>query len=314
MCVASCLEGASTGFEHQAVFYRSAEELIGSVLPFVRAGLDRGEPALVALPAGRLAAVAQALGPDASRVELVEMERLGGNPARIIPAWRRFVEEHRGAGQVRAVGEPGWAGRREAELSEVTLHEALMNLAWDGAAGWRLMCPYDASALPAYVLDDALRSHPLTQGASSGHVGYAGHQHARDRFAAPLTAPPPHTDLLPFGGDDLAGLRSSVATLARHAGIAGDALDDLVLATHEVATNSILHGGGAGELRAWAEPGAFVVQVSDAGVIEDPLVGRDHAPDLDEGGRGLWLANQLCDLVQVRSSAGGTVVRIYAWL
>ena len=314
MCAASCLEGASTGFEHQAVFYRSTDELIGSVLPFVRAGLDRGEPALVALPAGRLAAVARALGPDVSRVELVEMEELGGNPARIIPAWRSFVAQHDGAVGVRGVGEPAWAGRRDVELTEAALHEGLINFAFDGGPRWRLMCPYDASALPAYVLDEALRSHPRTQGASSGHVGYAGHQHARERFAAPLTAPPPQADLLPFGGDDLAGLRSSVATLARHAGIAGDALDELVLATHEVATNSIVHGGGAGEFRAWAEPGAFVVQVSDAGVIEDPLVGRDHVRDLDEGGRGLWLANQLCDLVQVRSSVGGTVVRLYAWL
>jgi len=314
MCAASCLEGASTGFEHRAVFYRSTDELVDSVVPFVRGGLACGEPVLVALPPDRLAAVEQALGSDASHVELVDMYRLGRNPARIIGEWRRFIEEHRDAGQVRAVGEPGWPGRREAELSEVALHEALMNLAWDGGAGWRLLCPYDASGLPAYVLDEALRSHPLTHGVSSDQVGYAGHQHARERFAAPLTAPPPQADLLPFGGDDLAGLRSSVATLARHAGIAGDALDDLVLATHEVATNSIAHGGGAGELRAWGEPGAFVVQVSDAGVIADPMVGRDHVSDLDEGGRGLWLANQLCDLVQVRSSVDGTVVRLFAWL
>lgn len=314
MCAASCLEGASTTFEHQAVFYRSTDELVDSVVPFVRAGLGCGEPVLVALPPERLAAVEEALGTDASRVELVDMHRLGGNPARIIGEWRRFVDEHPDAGQVRAVGEPGWAGRREVELSEVALHEALMNLAWDGEAGWRLMCPYDASALPAHVLEEALRSHTLTHGAPSDHVGYAGHQYARDRFAAPLTAPPLLADLLSFGGDDLAGLRSSVATMARHAGIVGDALDDLVLAAHEVATNSIVHGGGAGQLRVWAEPGAFVVQVSDGGVIEDPLVGRDRLRDLDEGGRGLWLANQLCDLVQVRSSADGTVVRLFAWL
>ena len=35
-------------------------------------------------------------------------------------------------------------------------------------------------------------------------------------------------------------------------------------------------------------------------------------PVLDEpGGRGLWLANQLCDLVQVRTFADGNVVRIH---
>jgi hypothetical protein len=28
----------------------------------------------------------------------------------------------------------------------------------------------------------------------------------------------------------------------------------------------------------------------------------------------VWLVNQLCDLVQVRSSEDGTVVRLYTWL
>jgi anti-sigma regulatory factor (Ser/Thr protein kinase) len=37
-------------------------------------------------------------------------------------------------------------------------------------------------------------------------------------------------------------------------------------------------------------------------------------PLSDEGGRGLWLANQLCDLVQIRSGENGTVVRLLTWL
>jgi hypothetical protein len=35
-------------------------------------------------------------------------------------------------------------------------------------------------------------------------------------------------------------------------------------------------------------------------------------PTLDSGtGAGLWLANQLCDLVQIFSSPSGTVIRIF---
>ena len=35
-------------------------------------------------------------------------------------------------------------------------------------------------------------------------------------------------------------------------------------------------------------------------------------PDISqEGGRGLWLANQLCDLVKIRSGERGTVVRLH---
>lgn len=38
----------------------------------------------------------------------------------------------------------------------------------------------------------------------------------------------------------------------------------------------------------------------------------DAGPTAEEiGGRGLWLVNHLCGLVQIRSSAGGTVVRLH---
>jgi hypothetical protein len=40
-------------------------------------------------------------------------------------------------------------------------------------------------------------------------------------------------------------------------------------------------------------------------------VGRLRPPVDSAGGRGLWLANQLCDLVQVRALDEGNVVRLY---
>jgi anti-sigma regulatory factor (Ser/Thr protein kinase) len=30
-----------------------------------------------------------------------------------------------------------------------------------------------------------------------------------------------------------------------------------------------------------------------------------------EGGRGLWMANQVCDLVRIRSGATGTAIRLH---
>jgi anti-sigma regulatory factor (Ser/Thr protein kinase) len=36
------------------------------------------------------------------------------------------------------------------------------------------------------------------------------------------------------------------------------------------------------------------------------------APPIEQyGGRGLWIVNQLCDLVQIRSAPSGTVVRVH---
>ncbi len=49
----------------------------------------------------------------------------------------------------------------------------------------------------------------------------------------------------------------------------------------------------------------------DRGWISEPLVGR-RPPALErQSGRGLWLANQLCDLVQLRSTPDGTTVRLH---
>jgi anti-sigma regulatory factor (Ser/Thr protein kinase) len=86
------------------------------------------------------------------------------------------------------------------------------------------------------------------------------------------------------------------------------------LAVHEVAVNSVEHGGGESELRIWEQDQALICEVRGPGRIADPMVGRRSPPFEDERGRGLWMANQLCDLVQVRSSSAGTTVRIHSWL
>jgi hypothetical protein len=40
-------------------------------------------------------------------VKFVDMAKLGRNPARIIPAWQKFVDQHSGYGRpVRGIGEP----------------------------------------------------------------------------------------------------------------------------------------------------------------------------------------------------------------
>jgi anti-sigma regulatory factor (Ser/Thr protein kinase) len=91
----------------------------------------------------------------------------------------------------------------------------------------------------------------------------------------------------------------------------GERVDDLVLAVNELASNSIHHGGGHGMMRMWREGDALLCEVSDGGRISEPLVGRVHPRPDQWSGRGLWLANQLCDLVQIRSSDAGSVVRLH---
>lgn len=115
--------------------------------------------------------------------------------------------------------------------------------------------------------------------------------------------------------DDLRAIRSFVAARAAAAGIAADRADDLVLAAHEVAANAHLHGGGSATLRTWTADGAFLCEVADDGDgMDDPLAGSSPPATAQIGGRGLWLARQLCDVVQIRTGAGGTVVRLHLTL
>jgi anti-sigma regulatory factor (Ser/Thr protein kinase) len=104
-----------------------------------------------------------------------------------------------------------------------------------------------------------------------------------------------------------------VAQYARSCGLPADRVDALALAASELATNSIRHGGGTGTVAMWLEPGAVVVEFTDGGRLLDPLVGRTMPPPEQVGGRGLYLVNQVCDLVQVRSSPEGTTIRITTW-
>ena len=116
---------------------------------------------------------------------------------------------------------------------------------------------------------------------------------------------------LVFTREDLALVREFVAERAERAGVDEDRRSDLVLAVDELATNTMRHGGGHGLLRVWQENGALMCEVADRGRIDDPLAGRERPPDLTGGGRGLWLVNHLCDLVQVRTSPAGNTIRLH---
>jgi anti-sigma regulatory factor (Ser/Thr protein kinase) len=78
---------------------------------------------------------------------------------------------------------------------------------------------------------------------------------------------------------------------------------------NEIATNSVLYAGG-GSLGVWPDNGHMVCEVRDRGYIKDELVGRLRPAATQIRGRGIWLANQVSDLVQLRTSPLGTRVRI----
>jgi anti-sigma regulatory factor (Ser/Thr protein kinase) len=300
-------------FSHEAFFYAHEAEFLDGTSAFVREGLERDEDVLVAVCGTRLAALRDTFG-DEPGIGLLDMAEVGANPARIIPAWQRFLERKTQQGRgVRGVGEPIWAGRSEAELAECHQHESLLNLAFGDGPAWRLLCPYDVTSLPGDVIDAARANHPvLVDGAGrAASPTYHPMLATRALRAQPLPPPTAVPVELAFSSDELGSVRRLVHRACLERGVSQEAAEDVTLAVDEIAANSLLHGGGRGVLRVWSEPDTLVCEVTDEGVIRNPLAGRVRPPLDRLGGRGLWLANQLCDLVQVRSGPAGTVVRLH---
>jgi anti-sigma regulatory factor (Ser/Thr protein kinase) len=305
------------GYRHEAYVFHHLEQFLDDTLSFVRDGVRAGQPVMVAVTAARLESLRAALGPDAEQVQFVDMAELGANPARIIPAWRAFIDERGLDGQpVRGVGEPIWNGRREAELIECQLHEALLNVAVSPATPLWLRCPYDAGALPEAVIEEAQRSHPMiVEGdAYRGSTLYGGSTHVDDIIGRELPEPEGPVETLRFAAASLPDVREAVARRAVTAPLDEDRIADLVLVMHELAANSVRHGGGEGMLRIWQDTGSLVTEIHDPGRFEDVLAGRRMTSASREDGRGLWLAHQLSDLVQMRRTAGGTAIRVSSWL
>jgi anti-sigma regulatory factor (Ser/Thr protein kinase) len=303
----------SNGFAHEAMFYSGIGGFLAGVVPFIREGLRAGEPVLVAVDPIKIGLIRDQLNGDADRVRFVDMPALGGNPGRIIPVWRQYVAERSPVGSLRGIGEPIWPGRSESEMVECHLHESLINLAFDGGLPWRLACPYDLEGLEPEVIEEAQRTHPFVL---EGGVRRISDQYAAGRavtqvFDAAFPEPSVAVQTIAFDIGSLATVRRNTAESALRGGVGPDRVQDLVVAVNEVATNSLLHGGGRGTLRVWREGQTLVCEVRDEGYIDDPLVGREMPEPDQMGGRGLWIVNQLCDLVQVRSSPTGAAVRLH---
>ena len=61
-----------------------------------------------------------------------------------------------------------------------------------------------------------------------------------------------------FDAATLEKVRAMVAVNGAQAGLLPSRLDDLILAVSEVATNSVMHGGGHGLARLWVDGGDVV--------------------------------------------------------
>lgn len=303
---------AQAGFRHESLFYAGQDEFLGGTVGHIEHALERDEPVLVAVAPQKTQLLRHVLGRNARHVAFADMHALGRNPARIIPVWERFLHDQaRDARSALGIGEPVWPGRTVAELEECERHEWLLNLAFGSGRAWRLVCPYDRDALDEDVLAAARDSHPFNCcGESTEANGYREPDWPEIVFGGRLLPPGGAVTQLSFSLEHLAEVRHVVARIAAGTELSAQRAQDLVLAASELAANSVRHGGGAGEARIWQQDGALLCEVSDAGRMDSPLTGREQPSSDQPSGRGLWLVNQLCDLVQIRSDECRTVVRV----
>ncbi|WP_436524472.1 ATP-binding protein [Actinoplanes sp. HUAS TT8] len=128
--------------------------------------------------------------------------------------------------------------------------------------------------------------------------------------AAPSRSASPVLMDRPFGHGDITVLRHEVTRLLPTVGVTGDRLSGYVLAVNEVITNVVLHAGGHGRIVLRLESGSVWCVVTDSGPgIPDGGLDGELLPGTDEiGGRGLWLAHQLCDEVTTATGPIGTSI------
>jgi hypothetical protein len=279
-------------------------------VPFIRDGLEASEPVMVAVTALHTKWLRDALDGQAE-VEFVDMDELGRNPAPIIPAWQQFLNTR--SGPVRGIGEPIWPGRRPEELAECQLHEAMLNIAIDPETPFWLICLYDVVTLSSAVVEEAHRSHPVIVSAGSyqGSTHYTGRAHIDEMFAAELSELVGQPIATVFTAHNMSRLYTYIKLELYVAGLPAGAAGDLAATTQQLALNSLQRGAAEVTVQIWSQPHALICEVVDDTVIDHLLLGR-RVP-IDDEYDGLWHANQLCDLVQMRSSLAGTTIRLHAW-
>ncbi|MEU6890189.1 sensor histidine kinase [Streptomyces sp. NPDC046557] len=299
-------------FRHELYPYDGEAQFLSGTLGFIHEALDGGEAVVVAVPSDKTSLLRDELA-DEPAVTFVDTSAIGPNPGRLVAVWEAWMRERGEGGRpVRGIGETAWrTARSAAQLSEMRYHEWLLNRAFAQSPAWSMLCPYDAGDGDRDALLSLSRCHPLIRqdGQYVRNEGYVvGGEYPFDALADPCD---PYQEMSYTHGD-LAAIRAKVSQCASDAGVSAERLPKLAVAVTEIATNSIRHGGGGGTLRTWAEEATFLCEFRDSGHIADVMVGRRRpAPD-QIGGRGLWLAHQLCDLVEIRSTAErGTTVRLH---
>lgn len=311
-------------FRHWACVYDGDQQFLDTAVPFLAEGLAAGEPVLAVTTPANLELLNSALGERGGDMDYAESAFFGRRPAQRIAAFHRYWRSQAAAPQdgrasagesprrVRILAEPVWAGRAAREVAAWARMESALNVAL-APASISMICPYDAPSLGRDIVADALRTHPAQVSGtqvtpSAQYVDPA--EFACSRGSGPLADPPADAMRFQFDGD-LRGLRRFITGSATAYGVTGDRADLLVLAVSEVGAYLKNQPPGRASVRTWEQPGAVVCDFRQpGGSITDPFLGLRPAQLASGDGDGLWLTNQICDWMEIRSDARGCSIQL----
>jgi CheY-like chemotaxis protein len=174
------------GCRHEAFVYSSADELAAGTLPFVQQGVARGDRLLVVLREAGRTVLQEALGADAAQIEFADSVAWYRSPEDALQRYNRYLADHLGDGgsRVRVVAEVIWPqSSATAEVAGWKRYEAGISPAL-ASVPVSFVCAYDTRELPAGIITDARRTHPVLRTAEGARP--SAHYSPADAFVRDL--------------------------------------------------------------------------------------------------------------------------------
>lgn len=300
---------SGSGLLHEGCIFGGDEELLERCVPFVEEGIALSQPVVLFTTEATRRVLLGELGPYWDRLAgVIASDDAWRGGHRTLLFWDQlFAELTAGGRACRVVAEPAWLAG--AEGREWHRFESAVNDFYVDLPCWSL-CIHDRRRLPAEVLAEVPRTHPVIcdGGRPRPSASYLAPADYVPAHEPPWTPVPP--EVVAAAVTCASEGRAAVSPTVLGLGL-DERLDDVLVAVTEIVVNS-LEAGGRPAVAAWGTPEGAVVEVTDeAGGGIDPLAGYRPPGFVEESGRGLWLARALADDTAVRSGPGGSAVRMW---
>jgi anti-sigma regulatory factor (Ser/Thr protein kinase) len=310
-------------FAHTALIIGSDEDLRTGLVPQLRRSLGSGERVMMVVSEHTATVIRTELGPMSAGLEWGDQSAFYRRLGMAFEAFRRHLAQRHAAGsRVHVIAEPDLIRGHTVDtpvdrVAAYLSYEAMCNQVY-APYGSAVTCIWNRRHHTASILDGVRQVHnyALTASGRVPNLDYirpvdylAGAGHSASQTL------PPHRDieLHLVNGGQLHLLHAVVRPWAAEHRFDARAADDVILAVSEVTTNGLVHGAVPVHVCGWHRGDTLIVQVDDAGGRPIPPTAGFCPPreDSSVGGRGLWLARQLADVVTVHTTAGRSTVRLY---